>query len=80
MKRCSEIYYTIDCQIQQGPGGLCLRNACVYTQSLYTFFILGHISGGRVTVTDGIFAGYIYNYEHVITQRLISEMKRPIRV
>ncbi len=26
-----------------------------------------------------VIAGYIYNYEHVITQRLISEMERPIR-
>jgi hypothetical protein len=39
------------------------------------FFILGHLLGGRVKVTDGIFAGYIYNYEHVITQYLLSTME-----
>jgi hypothetical protein len=43
------------------------------------FFIFGHVSGGRVTVTDAECRIYIYNYEHLITQQLISAMESPIR-
>jgi hypothetical protein len=33
------------------------------------FFILGHILGGHVTVTDGDCRLYFYNYEHITTQQ-----------
>jgi hypothetical protein len=45
-----------------------------YFDALYSlFFIMGHVLGGRVTVTDGD-----YNYDHIITQQYISAMESPI--
>jgi hypothetical protein len=42
-------------------------------------FIMGHVLGGRVTVTDGECRLFIYyNYEHVITQQYLSAMESPI--
>jgi hypothetical protein len=35
---------------------------------LYSLF-QGQVSGGLVTVTEGDYRLYIYNYKHVITQR-----------
>jgi hypothetical protein len=60
--------------LETGP----YRSCYLYVHLLYSLiFIMGHILGGRVPVTDGDYRFY-YNYEHVITQQYISDMDSPI--